>query len=83
MKQALSVTFLPVLLVPMVIFLIVAAFQVGEMGQGVLTLSGILSAAIFMERISMSFLMPFTAAVFAIAMTIARLRPQNSQRGLR
>ncbi|KIC16638.1 MULTISPECIES: hypothetical protein [unclassified Leisingera] len=82
LKSALSVTFLPVLLVPMVIYLIVAAFHVGEMGQGVVTLSGILGAAFFMERLSMSFLMPLTAAVFSIALIVARLRRQNSQRGL-
>jgi len=82
MKRALSVTFIPTLIVPMVIFLIVAAFQVDEMGQGVVTLSGILGAAIFMERLSMSLLMPLTAAVFTIAMIISRLRRQNSHRGL-
>ncbi|WP_291729311.1 hypothetical protein [Leisingera sp. F5] len=79
LKSAFSVTFLPVLLVPMVIFLIVAAFHVGEMGQGVVTFSGILGAALFMERISMSLLVPVTSVFFGLSLFLGRRALDKAQ----
>lgn len=81
LRRASAMAFLPAIFVPLIIFVVVAAFLIDEMGTGTVTLKGIIGVAAFMEMISIVLLIPVTAVVFGISLIVGRRGLNKGQRG--